>query len=166
MIEFNVKNIEIQFSNSQKLDTVDEILNFRDTQQASLNFHKSDIAMFGTLDFINYQGVHKIAKGVVNYAQRIQHLLMTNKGSMPSDLSVGIPWSKYLGQTYASKSILTSLLVADITNELYKDYGTKTVNFIKIDFITRNALSIVVSLTPYVDNNNVVISGQVQNGGG
>lgn len=118
------------------------------------SIYKRDLFMFGEGDlFVNSRqffndGDLKDIGGLLNYAQAITHRLMTTRGTHPEDRFFGVPWGKYLGVAYVSKNIVSTNLIADITEELYKDSRTSEVVSISINFISNTVLEVACSVRP------------------
>lgn len=117
------------------------------------SLYRTDLLMFaeGNL-FVNNRPYEKkdldLVSGVYNYAQNITHRLMTARGTMPGNPSFGVPWFNYLGSTYQNKSSVRSLLVADITEELYKDSRTAQVISVRAEFLNPTTISVACSVAP------------------
>lgn len=119
----------------------------------SKRLFRTDLLMFaeGTLFANDRQYDSKdlsLVAGVYNYAQGITHRLMTARGTMPGDPSFGVPWFDYLGVPYADKSSVRRMLIADITNEIFKDSRTSQVISIIPEFVNPTTVQVSCSIMP------------------
>lgn len=130
--------------------------------QENIRLYGTDLLMFAEGDlFINERqffssGDLREVSGLLNYAQAITHRLVTDRGTHPEDRFFGVPWRNYLGQSYASKSVITSRLVADITEELYKDRRTKEVAEVRAVFSTPTSVEVTCSVIPITAQREVI----------
>lgn len=133
---------------------------------ASVSSNKRNRTLYGTdlemlatgslaIDVNNPRDLSRVS-GIVNYAQAITHRLMTDRGTHPEDRFFGVPWSKYLGSTYMSKSLVISELVADVTEELYKDHRTQEVISVSAEFESNNTIAVTCSIAPIGFERNVI----------
>lgn len=113
-----------------------------------------DLMMFSSGDlFINESNMF-ISKdlmrvgGLLNLAQAVTHRLATDRGTHPEDRFFGVPWRNYLGQAYSSRSSVSSSLVADITEEIYKDRRVKEVVSVSVNFQSPTVISVECSILP------------------
>ena len=90
----------------------------------------------------------KKASGIFNLGQHITHRLMTTRGTMPGDSSFGVPWGKYLGATYSSRSFLVADLSFDIREEVLKDSRISEIQSIDISFLDPNTVEVNLVLVP------------------
>jgi len=113
----------------------------------------TDLLMFAEGDLFSEQDFRskkdlELVSGVYNYAQDITHRLMTTRGTMPGDPFFGVPWNEYLGTTYANPSNLIRSLIAEVTEELYKDNRTSRVEYVNPEFEAPNVLKVECAVTP------------------
>jgi hypothetical protein len=148
------------FNASIKLFAGGVLLDSDAEQLATLSRNQSNKAIFGTDLFMFADGelfvnnrLYKnkdleTVSGVYNYAQGITHRLMTARGTMPGDSLFGVPWNNYLGITYSNSQNIIRALIADITDELYKDSRTGSVLGVKASFVSPGVINVITSIKP------------------
>lgn len=86
--------------------------------------------------------------GLVNYAQAVTHRLMSTRGYHPGDPSFGVPWNRYIGQSYTNADIVRGQLSADVSEELLKDKRTLQVASIRTEFESPSSIRVTVGVIP------------------
>jgi hypothetical protein len=127
---------------------------FYNANQDNLRSYGIDLMMFAegdlfvnTTDNFSSKDLKEVG-GLLNYAQAVTHRLVTDRGTHPEDRFFGVPWRTYLGQTYVSKGIVSARMIAEITEELYKDRRTKEVVEVKADFKNPTTVEVTCSVIP------------------
>jgi phage baseplate assembly protein W len=126
----------------------------------------SDIYMFATGKM--YSTTDKklqVVSGIYNLAQSISHRLMTTRGEHPMDPSIGVPWTRYLGQTYYDKELIMLEISSEIAEEVLKDPRVDSIEDIFVNMVDINAIEISVVITPIGTNSVAEISFTALRGG-
>jgi len=132
----------------------------RNSQRKEL--FSTDLLMFAEGDlFVNNKPYTNkdldLVSGVYNYAQAITHRLMTASGTMPGDDTFGVPWNSYLGVTYSNPSNILRALIAEITEELFKDSRTSEVVYVRPELVNPNTIQVECAVIPVGLNTNIDI---------
>lgn len=122
------------------------------------DIYGTDIRMLGTGELFVFRKDISIVSGIPNLAQAITHRLMTERGHHPMDITLGIPWSEYLGQTYTDSSIVLARLSSEIVDELLKEERILDVENIEASFTALNVISLSVTIIPIENNATFNIS--------
>jgi hypothetical protein len=123
--------------------------------QAKLTTDKLASEVFG-MDFLMFaeKGLFAEVKdlkkvvGIFNFGQAVTHRLMTTRGTMPGDPFFGVPWNRYLGQTYRNKNFLTADLQTEIQDEIFKDARTAEILSINLNFLDINTVTVDLTILP------------------
>ena len=147
---------ELTLNNQASID------NYSNVIQRGKQVFGSDLSMLGQGTLTIKTKDLDVVSGLLNFAQLIQHLLMTDRGTLPEDENFGIPWSNYIGKPYSNKQSLFNELSNVITSELSSQYGVKSVDNITVKFIDAFAIEISIEMTPISFFSPIKFSGTVQ----
>lgn len=165
MIYFNHISIK-NFSDGYVDDIQEQLKNLADGK-LYLEQYGTDLAMMGTGDLLPEKKIEGtdllIVGGVLNYAQAIIHRLMTVRGTLPEDPTIGIAWYNYLGSTYSNKDFILAQLRDEIMTEAFRDYRTQDVPSITSSFINPNAIEFEIVLLP-INGQSVNVGFNAQRG--
>ena len=126
----------------------------------------TDIYMFATGKMYSTTDKKlKLVSGIYNLAQAVSHRLMTTRGSHPMDSTLGVPWDRYLGQTYFDKELTMLEISSDIVSEVLKDPRVSSVDNIVVELIDINAISVQIIIAPIGTNSLAEISFTALRGG-
>lgn len=161
--QIRVLNSKININTEELTDSEAAQISALSRNSQRKNLFSTDLLMFAEGDlFVNnkpYQNKDlDLVSGVYNYAQAITHRLMTARGTMPGDANFGVPWNSYLGTTYANPSNIIRALIAEITDELYKDARTGEVIRVNPEFTAPTVLQVECVVVPINVQTNVDIS--------
>lgn len=104
------------------------------------------------------------AYGIYNFAQGITHRLITFRGTMPGDPNFGVPWGNYLGKTYKNKSLVISNLTQDISDEVFKDRRTNSIQSLDVSFLDPNSVIIDLTIIPIYTGFNGLVNISLSTG--
>lgn len=154
-----LKTLDNNYTN----DLAEQIQNLQDGQRY-LEQYGTDLAMMGTGELMpetNVSGTDLlIVGGLLNYTQAILHRLMTVRGTLPEDQTIGISWYNYLGQNYYDKDFILTQLKDEIANEVYRDYRTQDVASIEARFSDNTVIEFEMVLVP-IDGQSTALSFNV-----
>lgn len=150
-ITFN--NVNVAFAHRNLVsDVTEQLLRVEETTARNQAYSK-DLMMMGEGTLFASEGVIAkkdlvVVSGILNYAQAITHRLMTPRGYHPADPSFGVPWYRYLGQSYTNKLLVEGDLILDITEELYKDRRTQSVEEVRVSFEGIHIINLECKVVP------------------
>lgn len=117
------------------------------------DIYGTDIRMLGTGELFIFRKDLSLVSGIPNLAQALTHRLMTERGHHPMDVTLGIPWSSFLGATYTDSNLVLSRLSTEIVDELTKDVRVLEIQDIEASFVALNVITVSVTIIP-IDNNS------------